>query len=523
MSKILKSVLTLECPQGSLHAHLSRLSTLFISSMSRKKNQLSELTFEVIIESTPNAIVLVDSSGEIVFVNSQTEDLFGYKREELIGQKVEVLIPERFKKHHPAYRNSFNDNPEVRAMGLGRDLFAVGKDGGEFPIEIGLNPVKTDKGTLILASIIDITARKRAEERFRKVVESAPYAMILVNPKGQIAMVNKQTESLFGYEREELVGQRMEILMPERYRKNHRGYREGFQENPKQRTMGSGRDLFALRKDGSEVQVEIGLNPIETEEGQMTLASIIDITYRKAQEFTIVNQLNELELKNKELEQFTYIASHDLQEPLRTVSNFIQIIEEDISDELRGEIELYLEKIKNATVRMRELVRALLAFSRLGRDVKFQKMDLQKVMTYVVQDLDDLIQRNKAEIRIPRLGSISGSELELRQLFQNLLTNAIKFRRPDVPPIVELKVSEFPSYYQFEVKDNGIGIEETYYDRVFHIFQRLNHDSDYEGHGIGLAFCKKIVELHRGSIWILSEKGVGTSIYFTLNKNLPVN
>lgn len=253
------------------------------------------------------------------------------------------------------------------------------------------------------------------------------------------------------------------------------------------------------------------------------MASIIDITYRKAQEFTIVNQLNELELKNKELEQFTYIASHDLQEPLRTVSNFIQIIEEDISDELRGEIELYLEKIKNATVRMRELVRALLAFSRLGRDVKFQKMDLQKVMTYVVQDLDDLIQRNKAEIRIPRLGSISGSELELRQLFQNLLTNAIKFRRPDVPPIVELKVSEFPSYYQFEVKDNGIGIEETYYDRVFHIFQRLNHDSDYEGHGIGLAFCKKIVELHRGRIWILSEKGVGTTIYFTLNKNLPVN
>jgi PAS domain S-box-containing protein len=282
----------------------------------------SELTFQLIVESSPNAIVLVNKEGKIAYINNQTEKLFGYTRSELIGQLVEILIPQRYTSQHPHFRNTFFEQPTVRSMGAGRELFAIRKNKTEFPIEIGLNPLVTVDGTLVLASIIDISERKKAEERFQLVVESAPNAMVLVNHDGIITLVNKQTELLFDYQRHELIGAKIEILIPERFSTHHPGHRNNFFKKPQTRAMGTGRDLFAKRKDGSEIQVEIGLNPIETPEGQMVLASIIDITERKLQEKTLKKQV-ELEVKNKELEQFAYVASHDLQEPLRTVSNYM--------------------------------------------------------------------------------------------------------------------------------------------------------------------------------------------------------
>jgi len=347
--------------------------------MEQEKFKHTELTFQLIVDSTPNAIVLVNKEGKIAYINSQTERLFGYNKTELIGKLVEELIPSRYREKHPVFRDAFFSLPTVRSMGAGRELFAIRKNGTEFPIEIGLNPIVTIDGTMTLASIIDITERKKAEERFRLVVESAPNAMVLVNPEGIITLINRQAEILFGYERKELIGSKLEMLLPQRFTPNHVEQRNNFFKEPQTRSMGSGRDLFACRKDGTEVQVEIGLNPIETMEGQLVLASIIDITERKQQEQLLKKQV-ELEIKNLELEQFAFLASHDLQEPLRTVSNYMQVFEEDYAGQLDDTGRKYLTSVNNATRRMSILVKALLDFSRLGRDRKLVYVDCKKYL-----------------------------------------------------------------------------------------------------------------------------------------------
>ena len=244
----------------------------------------AEESFRVALEAAPNAMIMIDGAGRIVFVNSQMEMLFGYTKDELIGQRIETLVPERFRPHHPEYRTGFFASPQARPMGAGRDLYGRHKDGREIPVEIGLNPMTTAEGTFVLASIINITERKRAEERFRQVIEGAPNGMVMVDDKARIALVNAQIEKSFGYSRDELLGQPIEMLVPERFRAAHPEYRNSFIAHPTTRPMGAGRDLYGLRKDGSEFPVEIGLNPIETEQGVMVLGTIVDITERKQAE-----------------------------------------------------------------------------------------------------------------------------------------------------------------------------------------------------------------------------------------------
>lgn len=239
-----------------------------------------ERRLRLIIEATPNAMVMVDTEGKVVLVNSQTEILFGYSREELLSLRVEQLLPQRFRERHHSFRTAFFHSPDTRSMGAGRDLYGLRKDGSEVPIEIGLNPLETDEGLFVLASIIDITERKRSEERLLHVVEAAPNAMIMVNERGAIVLVNSQTEHSFGYERDELLGMHVETLIPDRFRPNHGSFRKGFFAKPDRREMGAGRELFGRRKDGTEIPIEIGLNPIQILEESFVLASVIDISER---------------------------------------------------------------------------------------------------------------------------------------------------------------------------------------------------------------------------------------------------
>jgi PAS domain S-box-containing protein len=244
----------------------------------------SEERFRLVVEASPSAMIMVNQTGSITLVNKRTEELFGYRREQLLGEPIEMLVPERFRMAHPDHRTGFFASPSARAMGAGRDLYGRRNDGSEMPIEIGLNPIHTDEGAFVLASIIDITERKRAEERFGQVIEGAPNGMVMVDRTGKIVLVNAQIEKSFGYRREELLGQRIEMLVPQRFRSNHSDYRSGFLVEPTTRSMGSGRDLYGLRKNGSEFPVEIGLNPLETEQGLMVLGTIVDISERKRSE-----------------------------------------------------------------------------------------------------------------------------------------------------------------------------------------------------------------------------------------------
>jgi PAS domain S-box-containing protein len=249
----------------------------------RTESRRVDERFRLAVEASPSAMVMVDHEGKIVLANSQTEKLFGYPRQELLGRSIEMLVPEPSRKHHPALRADYSaqPHPQTRSMAEGQDLLAQRKDGSLFPAQIALNPIETKHGTWVLSSIVDITERHRALEHFRLALESLPGAKVMADHLGKIVLVNSQAEKLFGYSRQELLGQTIEMLVPESSRENHPALREDFFTHPKVRPMGAGRDLHAQHKSGKLIPVEIALNPIQTEQGTWVLSSIVDITERQ--------------------------------------------------------------------------------------------------------------------------------------------------------------------------------------------------------------------------------------------------
>ncbi|WP_405807720.1 PAS domain S-box protein [Streptomyces sp. NBC_00210] len=244
----------------------------------------AEERFRGLLEAAPDAMVIVDNAGTIRLVNAQTEALFGYQREELLGRPVEILVPGRFQAHHAHHRNGYIHNRQVRPMGAGLELHGLRKDGTEFPVEISLSPLETTDGLLVSAAVRDVSERKAAEERFRGLLEAAPDAMVIVDNAGTIRLVNAQTEALFGYQREELLGRPVEILVPGRFQAHHAHHRNGYIHNRQVRPMGAGLELHGLRKDGTEFPVEISLSPLETTDGLLVSAAVRDVSERKAAE-----------------------------------------------------------------------------------------------------------------------------------------------------------------------------------------------------------------------------------------------
>jgi PAS domain S-box-containing protein len=316
-------------PDGGLRYILSTKKDVTHLKVLRD-SKLVESRFRDLLESTPDAIVMVNVTGRIVLVNSQAEKVFGYARDTLLGKPVEMLLPERFRATHNGHRANFFAQPRTRTMGAGLELYGLRSDGEEFPVEISLSPLETEEGTMVMSAVRDISDRRKAEQKFRGLLESAPDAMVIVGRDGRITLVNSQAERLFGYPRAELLGQSVELLIPEKSRAKHPELRGGFFSQPRPRSMGAGTELNARRKDGSEFPVEISLSPLETEDGTLVMSAIRDITDRKQAErkfkdllesapdaMVIVNRSGEIVLVNTQAEQlFGYLRAEMLGLPV---------------------------------------------------------------------------------------------------------------------------------------------------------------------------------------------------------------
>ncbi len=450
-------------------------------------------------EKEKRAAELIIANSELAYQNSEKEN----RHAELIIANQELVIQNAEKEKRAAdlvianvelaYQNA---EKEKRAAELGIANTELAYQNRE----------KEKRATELIITNHELAM---AEEQFRQVVESSPNAIIVINVKGLITLVNNQTEKLFEYDRDELIGNKVEMLMPERFRNQHSHHRAMFFNAPQTRSMGADRALFALSKNGTEIQVEIGLNPIETVKGKKVLVSIVDITERKAQEAM-------LKKHNKELEQFAYVASHDLQEPLRTVANYMDVFETDYLPLLDDKARQYIKSVTRATERMSTLIKSLLAFSRLGHNKILVSVDCNDLVADVLADLATVIEKSDATICISPLPLLNLYEVEMRQVFQNLITNAIKFMKKPAKPKIEIGAEQIKDRWRFSIRDNGIGIAANSFDRVFDIFQRLHTSKTYEGSGIGLANCKKIIQLHGGDIGIESTLGKGTTFYFDI-------
>lgn len=476
----------------------------------------AEQRFRLAVEAAPSAMIMVDAEGIIEMVNAETERMFSYDRKKLVGKPVETLVPGHFRARHPRLRAGFAQDPQFRAMGAGRELTALRRDGTEFPVEIGLNPIKTPTGLRVLCSVVDITARREAEEMFRIAVEASPSGFVMVDERGTIVLVNAEMERMFLYSRDELLGASIDVLVPPRFRGQHARHRSNFVAAPEARAMGSGRDLFGLRKDGTEFPVEIGLNPIRTDERVLILGTILDITARKRDERALRRQREELARSNAELEQFAYVASHDLQEPLRMVSSFTTLLAEHLGDDLEDEARSYIRFAQDGAARMRVLIQDLLSLARVrtaGKELVL--VDLRRCAEAAVANLAVTIQQAGAKVEVNLRYRARGDESQLTSVFQNLLSNAIKFRGED-PPHVRVRDEDHPDCIRVVVEDNGVGIPSRHSARVFQLFQRLHPREKYPGTGIGLALCHRIIERHGGEIGVESDGQSGSAFYFTL-------
>jgi PAS domain S-box-containing protein len=376
-------------------------------------------------------------------------------------------------------------------------------------------------------SILEI---EKAQQKFKGLLESAPDAIVIVGEKGIIQLANNKCEHIFGYKKNELIGYHVDLLLPERFRSMPNEHRKLFYDFPGVRSTDVGIELLGMRKNGEEFPVEISLSPLDTEEGLLLTAAIRDISEKKSLE-KVIREANvtlekkvqqrtaELEIKNKELEQFAYVASHDLQEPLRTTSSFVELLRKQYYGKIDDNANRYIDYVIQASDRMKTLIKDLLDYSRIGREKQFEPVDCNVAFAEVMADLAKVIKENKAVITAGKLPVVNAFPTELKLLFQNLISNSIKFQKPGIAPQIEISTTKENGHCHFQFRDNGIGIEKQYQQRIFIIFQRLHNRSVYEGSGIGLAHCKKIVELHGGSIWVESEAGKGSIFHFTIADN----
>lgn len=481
------------------------------------------------------ALILLNLKGDIVSWNSGAERVTRYLAHEILGRHFSVLHPkEEIRSGAPQRELSI-----ALSMGsLELQGWRMRKDGSRFWAAISVTPLRDAAGepagfVLILH---DNTERRASEETMIKsrnmlerLFETAPDAVVVVDGGGVIRKVNLQAEVIFGYIREELLGQRIETLIPKRFHKRHRQHLRNYFADPRARKMGIGLELYGRHKNGAEIPVDIMLNPIEAQEATWVFAVIRDITVQKQGEakilelnLTLRNQLEQLAATNRELESFSYSVSHDLRAPLRHIIGFVDLLNSKAGVALDEKSRHYLEVISGAAKRMGVLIDDLLAFSRMGRSEMMKGwVDLGLLVREIVADLQGDLQGREIQWDVAPLPVVLGDAAMLRQVLINLINNAVKFTRATPAARITIGAIDAENEVEVFVRDNGVGFDEAYANKLFGLFQRLHANEEFEGTGVGLAIVQRIVLRHGGRVWAEGAVGTGACFWFSLPKQIP--
>jgi len=497
------------------------------------------LPVQVILDTAPSGMMLVDAEGTIVMTNRLLAEQFGYLKTDLVGQAVEVLIPERFRANHSDYFRGFFSVPESRPMGSGRDLYGKRKDGTEFPVDIGLSPMTYEDTPYVFASLVDLTEKKQEADRTTALsrrlllaTQSANLGIWEWDVVRNTLIWDAQMYALYGLSddsQREPYSMWVQALHPDDRKSTEEALQlalQGNQEfNVQFRIIWPDHSRHWIQGAGSVVWDSTG-----------TAVRMVgvnwDITAEKTAEEILLTYNEELEKSNQELDDFAYIASHDLKEPLRGIFNYATILLEDHAPNLNDDGKVRCETLCRLSRRMEELLDALLYFSRTGRsEMAMQRTDLNQVLSGVLETLDISLKEHGILLNIPQiLPSIYCDSVRVGEIFRNLITNAMKYNDKEEKWIEigfcdgrdsQLGTKGHPIGIPiFYVKDNGVGIREKHFQNVFRMFKRLHgRDKFGGGTGVGLTITKKLVERHGGRLWIESTFGEGTTFFFTLERN----
>ncbi|MEP6554894.1 MAG: ATP-binding protein, partial [Ferruginibacter sp.] len=477
-------------------------------------------------EKEDRAAELVIANGELVFENSEkakraaelilANEELAFQNEEKEKRAAELIVANK----ELVFQNKEKEKRAAELIIANKELVFENSEKVKRAAELIIankelvfqNEEKGIRAEELLIANRDL--KTMGEKYYKMIAEVQDFSIILLDKNGIIQNWNKGAEKMKFYKEAEIVGRHFSIFYMKTDRENK------LPEKLIQEAMEKGKAVqegWRLKKDGSRFWANVVITALHDQNNVIGFSKVIrDLTEAKLAEDIMTEHTRILEFKNAELEQFAYVASHDLQEPLRTVRNYVQVLEEDYSAQLDSNAKKHLTTISLAIKRMSSLVKAFLDFSRLGRNKTLINADCNKVVQDVITDLEDLITTTATIIKVDKLPWLNVYETELRQLFQNLIVNAIKFRKKELPCEIHIGCKHSVGKWRFYVVDNGIGIDPKFFEHIFYIFQQLHTGREYEGNGIGLANCKKIVEQHGGNIWIESTPGSGSTFFFTI-------
>jgi len=483
----------------------------------------AEAKYAGLLDAAPDAIVGVDRDATIVLVNAQAERLFGYSRGELVGHSVDILVPDAVRHMHPTHRSEYLSDPHTRPMGAGMELAGRRRDGTEFPAEISLSAIDTDTGIIVSAAIRDVTERKRAEAKFRGLLEAAPDAIVGVNPQGLIVLANAQAERLFGYPRSELIGHRVEMLVPQAVRHIHPNHRSGYVRDPHPRPMGAGTELAGRRRDGTEFPAEISLSAIETEDGMIVSAAVRDVTERKRIELQLRDKNIELEKAIRAKDTFLASMSHELRTPLNAIIGFTGTLLMQLPGPLNDEQKRQLRTVQNSGKHLLSIINDLLDLAKIESgavQLNLEDVDCASVVQTVLTSLQPLADDKGLDLAVLAPGEpvvVISDARALGQILINLVNNAIKFTE-EGRVLVGVNPVDGDHPARITVTDTGRGISKGDLERIFLAFNR-GHDQAsgaQEGTGLGLHISQKLAALIKATITVESEPGHGTTFAIVL-------